>query len=210
MCQHKHQQIYGESASCQCGCAEQTVWHLLWECPCYPPPLVTLEYRKHLPRFESVAHLLPEKAERADISLWRQSCHRAIKILSGNPILEPRVVRDADAKGHVVGVNLTGTYAYCRKCYITRRIRDKKWIWTRECRAREGQPRTLGETWEWEGHDVTLTMARWRVMAERPAMTRAKCHLQVWATAGFKEPCVAVDESVGVRLCGCIFMRCRT
>ena len=42
MCQHKRQQIYGEEAKCMCGHEDQSIWHLLWQCPCVPPPLSPL------------------------------------------------------------------------------------------------------------------------------------------------------------------------
>ena len=131
MTQHKRQQLYAESPKCECGCEEQTLWHLFWNCPCYPPPPIALEFRKHLPRSQSVAHLLPMHADKTEIALWRQSCRRAVDILSREPSKTDTEERSVDTKGHEVGVNLTGTYAYCRKCYITRRIRDKKWIWTK-------------------------------------------------------------------------------
>ena len=38
MCQHKGSQVYGEDSSCVCGAEDQSVRHLLWECPCVPPP----------------------------------------------------------------------------------------------------------------------------------------------------------------------------
>ena len=59
MCQHKRSQVYGEDASCPCGAPDQSVRHLLWECAYSPPPSVGIEYRRHLPNSQSVAHLLP-------------------------------------------------------------------------------------------------------------------------------------------------------
>ena len=193
MTQHKRQQIYAESPRCECGCEEQTLWHLFWDCPCYPPPPIAIEYRKHLPRFQSVAHLLPVHADKSEIALWRQSCRRAIDILSKRPSKREGEDRNVDTRGHEVGVNLSGTYAYCRKCYITRRIRDKKWIWTKECKYSESDPRTIGEEWESEGHLITMIMTRWKVIAERPALKCSRCQMQVWATAGFRMPCHAPD-----------------
>ena len=98
MCQHKRHQIYGESAKCACGFEDQNVWHLLWQCPCSPPPPIHLEYRKHLPKAQSVAHLLPEKAGQTDVRLWREreSCKRAVAILARTPDLAARVSEQAD------------------------------------------------------------------------------------------------------------------
>ena len=193
MCQHKRHQAYGESPKCQCGHEDQNVWHLLWECPCVPIPPISLDFRRHLPRAQSVAHLLPENADRHDVETWRDSCFRAIRILSRTPEVQVRKDIDVDTRGHDVGVNSDGTYAYCRKCYISRRVRDKKRIWVKDCKFVDRELRTIGESWEWNGHSITLKMARWKIMSERPAMVCARCGLQVWATAGYREHCYAVD-----------------
>ena len=185
----KRHQVYGESSKC---CEDQSLWHLLWQCPCVPPPPIALEYRKHLPRAQLVAHLLPEKADRAEVILWRQSCKRAVVVLSMNLSGEPRQREEVDTKGHEVAANPKGTYVFCKKCFICRRVRDKKWIWTKPCRLAENEPRALGEAWACDGHEITLSMGRWKTTAERPLFTCSLCGVQVWATSGFKLPCPAI------------------
>ena len=123
MCQHKRGQVYGESTVCACGCEDQTLRHLLWECPCVPPPPPSIEFRRHLPNSQSVAHLLPLMAERADITAWKQSCVRAVRVLAMNPNAKSAVQVQVDTKGHDVAINDTGSYAFCRKCFVTRRIK---------------------------------------------------------------------------------------
>ena len=71
---------HGEDATCACGVPDQSLRHLLWECPCFPPPPVSIEYRRHLPNSQAVAHLLPPMANRADVLLWKESCMRAVHI----------------------------------------------------------------------------------------------------------------------------------
>ena len=63
-----------------------------------------------------------------------------------------------DHKGHDVSVNPAGSYAFCKKCYVTRRIREKKWIWIKPCKRGEQIPRSLGERWMDQGHEVVLEM----------------------------------------------------
>ena len=85
MCQHKRSQVYGEDASCPCGAPDQSVRHLLWECAYSPPPSVGIEYRRHLPNSQSVAHLLPPMATPGEVRAWKESCMRAVSY----PVQEP-------------------------------------------------------------------------------------------------------------------------
>ena len=188
MCKHKRQQIYGESPVCACGHPDQTVQHLLWTCSLSPPPPIHLEHRRHLPPAQSVSHILPEGADRAEVALWKESCLRQ------SPFSAPLCMmclwrEEVDVKGHTIGVSEDGTYAFCRKCYITRRARDQKWIWTKRCAHEQAEPRMLGETWMEREHEVTLQMARWKITALRPRVSRSKCLGQAWATSGFREDC---------------------
>ena len=190
MCKHKRQQLYGESPQCACGHADQTVQHLLWTCPLVPPPPPHLEHRRHLMPSQSVAHLLPEKADNTEVQLWRDSCQRAIKILAAPlPNCPPPPRQPVDMKGHVVATNLDGTYSFCRKCFISRRARDTKWIWTKRCPREHDQPRSLGEIWESLGHDCGLQMARWKNTSQRPIIRCTRCQQQAWATCGLREEC---------------------
>ena len=114
---------------------------------------------------------------------------RAIAILSSPLPSEPPVVEDIDMKGHSLGTSIDGTYVFCRKCYITRRARDRKWLWVKRCQNQDAEPRMLGETWAYRGHEVTLEMSRWKITALRPRLTCSVCHASTWATSGFREEC---------------------
>ena len=190
MCKHKRQQIYGESPQCACGHDSQTVGHLLWSCPLVPPPPVHLEYRRHLPPSQSVTHLLPQCADMQEVGLWKESCLRAIKIvaspIASAPLPQPE---PPDLKGHSLGVSHDGAYSFCRKCFVTRRSRDRKWIWTKRCTREDSESRDLGEFWVEQGHEVTLRMAKWKLTAQRPRMVCARCRQEVWATAGWRQEC---------------------
>ena len=154
MCQHKRSQIYGEEATCACGAPGQSIRHLLWECACFPPPSISIEFRRHLPNAQSVAHLLPPMATSSKVRTWRESCMRAVRILSKNPSAHAAVPAPIDQRGHDVTVNPTGSYVFCKKCFVTRRIRDKKWIWIKRCKCEDDVPRSLGERWQSQGHEV--------------------------------------------------------
>ena len=134
MCKHKRSQVYGESSECPCGAPSQTVPHLLWSCPLVPPPPINIGYRRHLPSSQSVSHILPERAGLAEVRLWRQSCLRALDVLSNPLEAEPRFREDPqEARGHILATSEEGTYVFCRKCYIARRMRDCKWIFLKQC-----------------------------------------------------------------------------
>ena len=189
MCKHKRGQVYGESTECGCGWPDQTVKHLLWDCPLVAPPPLHLEYRRHLPPFQSVAHLLPLHADRHDVTLWRESCKRAIKVLSGKEQGRESHQDVLQLNGHVLCASADGEYVFCGKCFIARRARDKKWICLKPCAREEAEHRTLGEEWEYLGHSVCLTMDRWKICAQRPCFACAKCRQRVWATKGYREEC---------------------
>ena len=194
MCKHKRQQLYGESAECACGHENQTVGHLLWTCALIPPPPPHLDYRRHLPPAQSIAHLLPPSVDLREVRLWKESCVRAVKVLSAPVVSAPLpVIRDVDLKGHSLGVNHEGTYAFCRKCFVTRRARDRKWIWVKPCAKDGAEARALGEIWHELGHEVILEMARWKLTAQRPRMRCTRCMQEVWATKGWSQECLGSE-----------------
>ena len=133
--------------SCSCGCPEQTLFHVLWECPDSPPVPDELEARKILPPSLSLAHVLPQGATKAEVLTWKTSCRRAIGIIKMLPLKkhdEPgaqRQGRATDTKGHVITLMADSMYAFCARCYISRRVRDMKWIWLKPCMAEEEVPR---------------------------------------------------------------------
>ena len=108
---HKHSMNPEESPLCECG-HEQTMRHLLYDCPATPLIPEHLRYWKHLPSARSVALLCSREY---DQSHWRDMCYRAVRVLSLHSEVQPeRQVPGAsfDAKGHLVQVDRTGTYSY--------------------------------------------------------------------------------------------------
>ena len=159
MCQHKRSQIYGEDPTCPCGAPDQSIRHLLWECPCSPPPSISIEYRRHLPCSQSVAHLLPPFATPDEVRAWKESCMRAVSILSRNPMARVMVPSLIEQKGHDVSVNPAGSYAFCKKCFVTRRIRDKNGSGSSPAREKN----RLRDRWEKGGWTRAMKLSwRWR------------------------------------------------
>ena len=74
MCGHKRAQMYGGSAQCECGDENQTWEHLVWHCPCVPPPPPRISHLARLPASVSVSHILPKGASPDEVGVWRESC----------------------------------------------------------------------------------------------------------------------------------------
>ena len=102
MCAYKRAQVYGEQAHCACGAETQNVYHLLWQCPLTPPPRLHIMYLKDLLACRSVSHLLPPQADQRDIRDWRDSCRRALTILSMRSLETDTRQHESDNKGHDV------------------------------------------------------------------------------------------------------------
>ena len=188
VCAHKRFQVY-EHSEVVPVVLSQTVGHLLWDCPLVPPA-PDLEYRRHLPASQSVSHTLPPSADLREVVLWRRSCKRAVDILTKVPQQEGGEERDVDLEGHVLGVSENGQYTFCKRCFISRRSRDKKWIWLRECLRKDQEPRSLSEVWEFQGHQLSLSMMTWKITALRPRISREICGGSWRATSGPKDPCL--------------------
>ena len=189
MCAHKRSQVFHEEAKCMCGHPDQTIYHVLWECPMVQIAPPHLDYRRHLEASRSVAHLLPPFPEAQEVMHWRESCLRAIRILQAPPERQKQRELDVDLRGHVLGTGEDGQYTFCRKCYFTRKSRDRKWIWMKECLCADHVPRSLGEVWVHNGHEVQLSMARWKTLAQRPRVKCLICQNEAWATKGLVGVC---------------------
>ena len=184
--------------SCGCGCLEQTLYHVLWECPEVEPPHEDLVHCKSLPTSQSVAHILPKGATNSEERIWRSSCKRAIAIIKMLPTKPKTAAQDnrvprLETRGHEVSVMGEASYAFCTKCFISRRIRDMKWIWAKPCLQEAATPSYIGSCSERMGHDAVLEAATWKGSALRPRWKCKKCLASVWATATFKDFCPGAE-----------------
>ena len=191
LCAHKRSQVMGESEMCPCGAPSQAIRHLLWECVFVSPPPMDIEFRKRLKPAQAVAHLLPASADNHEIYLWRKSCLRAAQVLSKPPEGPPHGEVDVDLKGHMLACSEDEEYTFCKKCFISRKSRDRKWIWRKECERKDHEPRAIAETWWFMDHELTLIMETWKLAALRPRMVCKNCGGMWWATSGPKDLCRA-------------------
>ena len=192
MTRHKRAQITQESAVCECGHPDQTIWHILWMCPCRPPPPVSLIQVSRLCPSRSVAHLLPSRPSHEEHKLWKESCLRASDILTQRiPPSEGqgRIPGGRDSRGHDVELSACASYTFCRKCYISRRTRDAQWIFCKPCKGEDVQPVGVGGVAVLKGHEAVLSLRTWKTSALRPMWTCQVCQNSCWATSGFKLPC---------------------
>ena len=197
MTRAKANQMDRGDAECRCGHDRQTLAHLLWSCPCFPPPNDLL-HLSLLPAFRSVAHILPRDATPGDVRDWKASCKRAIAIFktldkprnaTGEEV--PTIV--LEARGHCLRVLKNGTYVFCGKCFISRRMRDYKWIFLRDCAFVDRTATSLGARETCEGHQAVLDILTWKNSAQRPAWRCERCDITWWATARPKRFCPEAD-----------------
>ena len=116
----KSGKLHDTNPSCSCGCPEQTLFHVLWECPDTDPPHEDLVHYKCLAPFQSVAHLLPKCATNVEVNIWKRSCKRAItiiKMLSVKPSMDSQEDQPPrhDTRGHDLSTMGEATYGYCTK-----------------------------------------------------------------------------------------------
>ena len=106
-----------ETPHCQCGHEQQTVKHLIFQCPLKGECPVEIQAWEQKDNCVSMACLCPPKADKENVALWRCLCTRAIQVLSA---LE-KPTETMDWKGHLPFSDLSGRQVYCARCLITRR-----------------------------------------------------------------------------------------
>ena len=180
---------------CTCGCAEQSLQHVLWECVDSPAISEDFLHWKHLPPAQSIAHILPKGATTKEVHAWKSSCRRALTIFKAlsarqpNDKRGPNRERDLDMRGHVISLMADSTYVFCAKCFISRRMRDMKWVWTRPCMALQQTPRHIGARVVLLGHDALLEEGAWKGASFRPRWRCQACQECIWATSTYKNLC---------------------
>ena len=167
--------------ACTCGFPSQSLTHLLWSCPDVPQPDLMQLMWSEKPPFASVGLLCPTTTGADDKIAWEKTCRRAIAILGNVRLVSHE--REDDPRGHAICLEQTKAYAYCARCFIARRIRDHKWIKSREC-AKAHEHAWLEGEYAREGlHMCRLTMKRWKRFALRPLKECVWCGKKWWATS---------------------------
>ena len=161
-----------DSPACRCGHPQETVYHLVFECPFQPACPIFLAPWKEREAYQSRAFLCPRSCSKDDRHLWRALCKRAISVLSSlHPHEEP-----VDWKGHEVVMDKLGEYAFCINCLSCRKARDAKHLAARECGGMLwGTPLAEGAYLRHSGHVLRLEFRDWKVAARRPALQCQLC-----------------------------------
>ena len=174
-----------KSPECECGHGWQDVNHLVFHCPLHPTLPFELSTWITMPPAYSVALLAPLPATTQQKKTWPLLCDRAVKILSGTSVEEGTL----DWKGHEVERDHDNEYAYCIRCFVTRRISDARHIAARPCKGlRMGVECCEGSYTGHKGHFLRLGFRAWKRAARRPAFTCAKCAAWSWPSSRFS-PC---------------------
>ena len=161
---------------CECG-AQETLWHS-WECelqPMVPPDLVAYA---RLPPARSVACLLPYPASSEECVTWKKACARARHIISRlnfrNTVGGRPIAHAENSRGHVVVTDATGNHCYCARCFTSRRIKDRAWLYTFDCTG-SGSGFVEGDVTVMNTDRCKLVMGRWKSNALRPQWSCLSC-----------------------------------
>ena len=169
--------------------------HLLFCCPLRPCP-PSLLHLSLAPPCLSSSLLCPAAWGSSFTVLWRELCLRAVELLSskeppvasGNGMGEQNL-SSIDTRGHVLEKTTQDhAYVYCGRCFISRRIRDVKFLISSPCQG--GEQVKEGETKRVEGHQAQLILATWKLSCIRPRFRCQDCSLEWWATGKPLGKCV--------------------
>ena len=152
-------QTDGQSPRCECGCNS------------CPP--IHLERFRHPSPFPLCLSSTSPTGE--TLTSGGRVVEERSAILRRSPSFLPSPLLHLDLHRRVIATNDASTYVFCKRCSISRRARDKKWIWMKQCLREDREPRSLGETWEENGHELSLHIARWEVTTQRPQAKRSRC-----------------------------------
>ena len=183
---HRHTLDSAFDPICECGMEPQTVGHLLYRCPERESESLLVSALSTRSPCESEALLCLKSCPEELLGAWKHVCRRAVSLLSQIP--SPPRPDTWDRKGHVIEIEASGRYAYCRGCYVSRKIADAKYIAVRQCdggrvRAREGEQEMIS------GHHAVLFLKVWKLRSLRPAFRCATCNMEWWATSSPRTSC---------------------
>ena len=188
-------------AMCPCGEADQTLSHLMWGCP-----LLAEKRPRDLTWWASgppaaVNALIPQTAQPTGyIRDWRKVCRWAITALQERLGMQehnsevpqdppPSAVFPYSKRGHLVCISVSGTYTYCSKCYIARKLRDHSFICVKPCAKETSMHCGEGDYLKTDQHIARVLLMPWKTAALRPKFCCLLCGQERWATSGFRALC---------------------
>ena len=140
--------LHHREATCSCGCARQTVWHLLWECPdldhVRPPQIRSLSEE---PAWRSAALLCPKGLDAGGLRVWKQACMWAIQALKDSKPADKKKMRltTRDSKGHVLAIDQSGLLAYRTKCIVSHASHQSYHVCAHPCKKADHNSWVEGE-----------------------------------------------------------------
>ena len=188
---HRHTLSRDIDPTCPCGLARQTVSHLLLDCPLTPPPTPDILALTAFPTRVTSALILPSHLSDQLRPVWKQACIRMISTLAEGKLDAHLPQREIpwDLKGHLPLTTQDSLYCYCAKCFVSRRLRDMKYLFSRPCPQSESVPLRLGDYMVEGNHLGRLEAKKWKISSVRPAFTCVHCGDFWWATSRPKNPC---------------------
>ena len=182
--ERKYRLMGAQSAACCCGAAQETLEHIMWECP-----ILNAQRPLHLMWWSTLAPactqvLLCPRAESNSFARdWVAVCKWALKALSlssrvrehseGHVALADPLVQTtsacepfllSEAKGHFVMAYPLHGYVVCMKCFVARRSRDSHFLIRKDCAHMESVPLFVGETTS--ESKITWLDSHWRLGRE--------------------------------------------
>ena len=193
------------SELCDCGEETQDINHLLWFCPLYPIGFPSeLKWWHTLEQSASHALILPRGESLAFKKDWRRICKWALVVVARATKMHKTLTQDESddsvplppsdvlprlsANGHLV-LSSSVPFAFCAKCFITRRERDRHYIPIKRCLKEDMHPCCEGEYKVVQRHLIRIEMHTWKQGSYRPRMVCQTCKMEQWATATFRSPC---------------------
>ena len=197
---HRHTITPEESPMCRCGFGEETLLHMMWDCPIHVAHRPdSLSWWASLPPACAMSLILPLDESRAFIADWRKVCSWAIMCVSKrsvDPVPDSPLPSDhslealpSEQNGHLVIQRKDLGYVWCARCHIARRARDAQFLTLKPCKRAHECPVPEGHYRIQEKHIVRIEMHTWKLHSWRPKACCVICGAAQWATATFKRPC---------------------
>ena len=174
------------SAACPCGHERQAIAHIVYACCLSPPRPVGLELWSSLPPSSSIAFLCPTPCNSDVRAVWTEMCMYAVSAVSAMPSVAPSF----DWKGHLVGFDCSASFAFCRRCLVSRRAKDSRHIASRPCAGEVcGNMCSEGDYIKLHGHILRCELHRWKRDSRRPKLSCVLCEESFWPSSLPLSPC---------------------
>ena len=202
---HRHTMDPTFSPLCACRQENQTLDHLMWRCPLHSRNRpMDLAWWAQLPKASSVSLVFPRHETMAFYRDWKRVCKWALVVVSrrfsGEEVGEESLDLPAEAtsdmhNGHTPIVREDIGYVWCSKCFVTRKMRDRQFLFLKPCVMKDEIPTPEGHYMRRDSHLVRVILHPWKLHSWRPRMTCVWCRREHWATACFRKTCEGAEST---------------